>query len=153
MAYILVASLILVTQIFTKKCIRFIISRYIIYNRIYRLWLLFCIKHLFAWCRRNELGKYVCCHIRQRYIPFSTAMHTYLLCRNRIALVHYRRSWRRYLVYVLLWCYVLKMGQGRAGNSNKVYSRKSLYHIKPVLIGDGSIDTSHETLKKIKTFS
>ena len=45
------------------------------------------------------------------------------------------------------------MGQGRAGNSNKVYSRKSLYHIKPVLIGDGSIDTSNETLKISKTFS
>ena len=78
---------------------------------------------------------------------------TYLLCRNWIALVHYLISWRRYLVYVLLWCYVLKMGQGRAGNSNKVYSRKSLYHIKPVLIGDGSIDTSNQILKIIKTFS
>ena len=138
-------------MIFQKKMIKFDISGFRPAGISTRN--TFCIKNLFAWCSRNELGKYVCCHIRQRYVPFSTAMHTYLLCRNRIVLVHYLRSWRRYLVYVLLWCYVLKMGQGRAGNSNKVYSRKSLYHIKPVLIGDGSIDTSNQILKMIKSFS
>ena len=47
-------------------------------------------------------------------------------------------------------CFVMMLctqnGAGPSGKFKQSLCRKSLYHIKPVSIGDGSIDTPNETL-------